>query len=185
MKLKSFAIWLTGLPGSGKSVISESLKKILEEHGISSQILRMDEMRKFVTPEPKYTDEERQLIYNAFSFTANLLVENDINVIMDGTGNLRKYRALAKEIIPNYLEIYLKCPLDIAIAREEGRNDTKEAPENIYKRAKKGETKTVPGLQVEYEEPLEPDLIVETNILGIKESAEKIFSTIKSQFQQQ
>jgi len=153
MKLESFAIWLTGLPGSGKSVISESLKQILEEHRILSQILRMDEMRKYVTPEPKYTDEERQLIYNAFSFTAKLLVENNINVIMDGTGNLRKYRALAKEIIPNYLEIYLKCPLDVAIKREIKRKDTKDAPENIYKRAKKVETRTVSGLQVEYEEP--------------------------------
>jgi adenylylsulfate kinase len=183
MNHKCFAVWLTGLPGAGKSVISESLKHLLEEQGIKSQIIRMDEMRKYVTPNPKYTHEERQLIYNAFSYTAKLLVENNANVIMDATGNLRKYRALAKEIIPNYLEIYLKCPLEVAIRRETNRKDTKEAPENIYERASEGKTKTVPGLQVEYEEPSEPDLIINTNIQGIKESAEIIFSKIESEFQ--
>lgn len=181
--LKPFAVWLTGLPGSGKSVISEKLQELLKDHRILTQILQMDVMRHYVTPDPQYTDKERQLIYNAFSFSAKLLVDNEVKVIMDGTGNLRKYRALAKKIISNYLEVYLKCPLEIAQEREKHRSDMKGAPEEIYDRAEKGHTETVPGVQVEYEEPLVPDLIVETNILGIEECAYKIFSEITSQFE--
>lgn len=177
----SFAIWLTGLPGSGKSVISEKLREILKQKTIETQILRMDEMREFVTPEPKYTDEERQLIYNSFAFTAKLLVENNINVIMDATGNQRKYRALAKEIIPNFSEIFLKCPLKIAMKREMKREDTKNAPENIYKGAMEGETETVPGIQENYEEPIDPDLIIETDKYSIEESAQKIVSFLTKQ----
>lgn len=176
MEDDAFAIWLTGLPGVGKSVISESLKEFLKEEDIESQILRMDKMRKYVTPEPKYIDEERQLIYNAFAFSAKLLVENNVNVIMDATGNKRKYRALAKEIIPNYYEIFLKCPLEVAMKREMGREDTKEAPEDIYKRAMEGKTETVPGLQVDYEEPLDPDLVIETHQCQIEECARQIAS---------
>ncbi|TXT63386.1 MAG: putative adenylyl-sulfate kinase [Promethearchaeota archaeon] len=176
MKNNFFAVWLTGLPGAGKSVIAKALQTQLHEKGIESQILKTDELRSYITPEPKYTDEERQMVYNAFSYIAKLLVENGINVIMDATGNRRKYRALAREIIPNYYEVYLKCPLKVAMKREMKRADTKGAPENIYKKALEGKADNVPGIQAEYEEPKEPDLIIKTDKKGIDESAKKISS---------
>jgi adenylylsulfate kinase len=182
MKVKTFAVWLTGLPGAGKSVISEKLEELFEENNIKTQILRMDEMRKFVTPEPKYTDEERQLIYNAFSYTAKLLVENGINVIMDATGNLKKYRILAKEIIPNFNQVFLKCPLETAIKREIERNETKQAPDKIYEKAMKGEAENVPGLQADYERPNNPDIVIPTDKMGIKESAELIFKVLQKRY---
>jgi adenylylsulfate kinase len=176
MKKNGFAVWLTGLPGAGKSVIAEALQKQLCENDIESKILQTDELRRYITPEPKYTDEERQMVYNVFSYIAKLLVENGINVIMDATGNLRKYRALAKEIIPYYYEIYLKCPLEIAMKREMKRANTKGAPENIYKKALEGKADNVPGIQAEYEEPKDPDLTIKTDEYGIEESAKKIVS---------
>lgn len=182
MNDNAFAVWLTGLPGAGKSVISEALKKKVNKKGINVQILRMDELRKYVTPNPQYTDEERQLIYNAFSYAAKLLVENGINVIMDATGNLRRYRALANEIIPNFYEIYLKCPLEVAIEREKKRSESKGAPENIYKKAMEGEAENVPGLQAEYEEPKDPDLIIQTDKCEITECAQRIFQIIRRDF---
>ncbi|MBD3227315.1 MAG: adenylyl-sulfate kinase [Candidatus Lokiarchaeota archaeon] len=182
MNPKSFAVWLTGLPGAGKSVISDKLQQILKKEEIHADIIRMDEMRKYVTPDPKYTDEERKLVYNSFSYCAKKLVENNINVIMDATGNLRKYRALAKKIIPNYLEIFIKCPLEIAIKRESGRKETKGAPTDIYEKAREGQAETVPGIQNEYEEPRNPDLVVESDKLSIKESANLIYEKIISEF---
>ncbi|MGM0470050.1 MAG: adenylyl-sulfate kinase, partial [Promethearchaeati archaeon] len=172
MKNKPFVIWLTGLPGSGKSVISDALKNILNNNGIDAYILRMDEVRDYVTPEPKYTDEERQLIYNAFAYMAKLLVDQGVNVIMDATGNLRKYRDLALKIIPNFFMIYLKCPLDVAMEREAKRQNTKNAPENIYKKAIEGEAENVPGLQADYEEPKDPAFIIRTDKHGVEKCAE-------------
>ncbi|MGV9199371.1 MAG: adenylyl-sulfate kinase [Promethearchaeia archaeon] len=182
MNKEYFAVWLTGLPGSGKSTITESLQILLEEENIPSFILRTDHMREYITPDPKYTDEERQIVYNAFAYTSKLLVEHGNNVIMDGTGNKRKYRALAKKIIPNFLLVFLQCPLKVAIEREYQREDTKEAPEDIYEKAKKGESQTIPGVQVEYEVPEHPDLVVNTSKLDIKESAQKIKSKIIAEF---
>jgi adenylylsulfate kinase len=179
---RGFAVWLTGLPGSGKSVISDKLKKILESRNIKIQILRMDEMRKIVTPEPKYSDEERQIIYNSFIYLTKILVDNNINVIMDATGNLRKYRRLAKEIIPNFMEIYLKCPLDIAINRESERKDFRSAPKDIYKKGLSGGSRTVPGIQSRYEEPKNPGLVVETDKTSIETCAEKISKKIIKTF---
>ncbi|MHA1410010.1 MAG: adenylyl-sulfate kinase [Candidatus Odinarchaeia archaeon] len=179
MKNSAFAIWITGLPGSGKSVISEKLKQILDEKGICAQILRMDDMRKIVTPTPKYTDEERQLVYNAFTYTAKILTDNGINVIMDATGNLRKYRELAKKIIKNFMEVYLKCPLKVAIERESQRKDTRSAPKNIYKKGLSGESSTVPGLQSSYEPPVSPALVLESDKLSVDECANRIYLKIK------
>ncbi|MBD3214428.1 MAG: adenylyl-sulfate kinase [Candidatus Lokiarchaeota archaeon] len=183
MKKNGFAVWLTGLPGAGKSVIAEALQHQLGQNGIETQILKTDELRSYITPEPKYTDKERQLVYNAFSYMAKLLVENGINVIMDATGNLRKYRALAKEIIPNYNEVYLKCPLEVAMKREMKRADTKGAPQNIYKKALEGKADNVPGIQAEYEEPSEPMLTIRTDKHSIEECAKKIYKLLTNGFQ--
>lgn len=179
MSLRAYTVWITGLPGSGKSVISEKLKEILEKHGVRVEILRMDEMRRIVTPEPKYTDEERQIVYNAISYLAMVLTKNNINVVIDATGNLRKYRDLARKIIPNFMEVYLKCPLPIAMKRESERKNTLAAPKNIYEKAKKGESKTVPGVQSSYEEPLNPELIIDSDRTSIEEAANVIFRKIK------
>lgn len=178
----SFAVWLTGLPGSGKSTIAEKLQELLQNSKISSFILSTDHMRKYVTPNPQYTDEERQLVYNAFAYTSKLLVKHGTNIIMDGTGNKRKYRSLAREIIPNFLLVFLKCPLKIAIKRETEREDTKGAPKNVYEKAQSGESSTIPGVQVEYEDPKDPDLVVNTARLSIAESARKIQSKILSEY---
>ena len=177
-----FAVWITGLPGAGKSVTAESLKRLLEKNNISVEILRMDEMRNIVTPNPTYKDKERELIYNSFCYITKKLTENGINVIMDATGNKRKYRKLAKEILNKFMEVYIKCPLKIAIEREMERKDTQDAPKDIYEKAMKGESTTVPGIGSEYQEPKEPDLIVESDKLTIQESAQKIYEKIKKKF---
>lgn len=179
---KNFAVWLTGLPGSGKSVISDSLLEEILKVGRHAKILRMDEMRHYVTPEPKYSDEERQLVYNAFSYVSSKMVECEENVIMDATGNRRKYRKLARELIPNFFMIYLKCSLEVAIRREQGREDTKGAPKDIYRKGLEGESETIPGLQSDYETPLDPDLIIDTEKLGIQESGKEILTFLRNRF---
>ncbi|WEU39806.1 MAG: adenylyl-sulfate kinase [Candidatus Odinarchaeum yellowstonii] len=178
MAVKPFAVWITGLPGSGKSVVSERLKKLLEDAGVKTEILRMDEMRRVVTPNPKYTDEERQIVYNAISYTAMMLTKNNISVIIDATGNLRRYRELARRIIPNFMEAYIKCPLKIAMKRESERKNTLSAPTGIYEGAKTGKSKSVPGLQAPYEEPVNPEITVESDKLSVEEEANLIFKKI-------
>jgi adenylylsulfate kinase len=178
----AFAVWITGLPGSGKSVVSEKLKEILEKNDYVIEILRMDQLREIITPEPKYTDDERQIVYNSISYLAMILTKRRINVIIDATGNLRKYRDLARKIIPNFMEVYLKCPLSIAIKRESQRKNTLSAPKDIYKKAESGISKTVPGLQSKYEEPLKPELLIESDKITIEQSAIIIFNKIKELF---
>lgn len=178
-----FAIWITGLPGSGKSTIANALKKRFEDNGIQVQLLRMDEIRSVITPTPKYSDEERDIVYAALAYMGKILTDNGINVIFDATANRQRYRDKARELIKEFMEVYLKCPLEICIKRETGRKELTGAPKDIYKRAMKGDISTVPGFQTQYEEPKNPEIIVEADKLSPAKCAEEIYAKASEIFE--
>lgn len=170
-------IWITGLPGSGKSVRALALKSLLEKNDINVQLLRSDEVRKVVTPAPKYTEEEREIFYRALAYIGKLLVDNGKNIIIDATANKKEWRDLARQLIKNFAEVYLKCPIEVCIEREGSRKDI-FAPKDIYKKGFTGKSKTVPGINVEYEESKNPEIIIESDKIDPERSAEIIFEKI-------
>ena len=166
--MKGIALWITGLPGSGKSTLADKIKKIYPKF----IILRMDEFRKVVTPNPTYSDFERDIVYRSLVYLSKIMTEQGHNIIIDATGNLRRWRTLARRLIPKYAEIYLKCPLEVAMKRERKRTYTHKAPKGIYKKGAKGWP--VPGIQAPYEEPKKPELTIETDRLSLNESVKII-----------
>jgi adenylylsulfate kinase len=166
--MKNLVLWITGLPGSGKSTIADSIK----EHFPDFVILRMDELRRTVTPEPTYSESEREMVYRAIVYTAKTLSELGHNVIIDATGNMRRWRGLARDLIPNFAEIYLKCSIDICSKRETSRKYTHGAPKGIYKKGRAGWP--VPGVRVPYEEPLNPEVTIQTDKASVQEALSDI-----------
>ena len=134
---------------------------ILKEQGIHAKILEMDVVRKVLTPEPTYSEEERSIVYAAIAYMAKLLSDEGVNVIVDATGNLKKYRDVAAKLIPEFGEIYVQCPLNICMEREAYRRGG-HAPPDIYKKGIGGQSSTVPGLNVPYEVPEHPIGVVNT-----------------------
>jgi len=179
MRGTGWCVWITGLPGSGKTTIAKELSKMLREEGTHTQIVSSDMLRKLVTPNPKYTEEEREMVYGALVFTAKLLTENGVNVIIDATGNRRRYRELARRKIQKFMEAYVKCPLEVCVERESKRINDEYTPKGIYKKAFTGKSKTVPGVGVPYEEPTSPEIVVRSDKLNPRECAEKIMQAIK------
>jgi adenylylsulfate kinase len=169
--MPGIVIWITGLPGSGKSTVADEIKKYHPEF----VILRMDELRKVVTPEPTYSDSERDIVYRALIYLAKEIAELGHNVIIDATGNLRKWRQLARHLIPGYGEVYLKCPIELCVEREQRRTVTHEAPRNIYKKGAAGWP--VPGTVVPYEEPVNPEITINTD----KTSLEEMVSAVEKE----
>ncbi len=172
-KAKGIALWITGLPGSGKSTLADEIKKAYP----GFIVLRMDEFRRIVTPRPTYSAVERDIVYRSLVQLARLMTEHGHNVIIDATGNLRKWRALARKLIPKYGEIYLKCSLEVCVKREKKRIVTRKAPKGIYKRGAKGWP--VPGVRAPYEEPEKPELVIETDKVSLKESVRLIKELMK------
>lgn len=167
------AVWITGLPGSGKSTATEGLKKLHPD----LVILRMDELRKLVTPNPTYSDAERDLVYRSLVYTAGMLTELGHNVVIDATANRREWRDLARRLIPGFVEVYLKCTVEECSLREKRRTDTRGAPKDIYR---KGETGwPVPGVNVPYEEPVNPEIEVETTCSSIEDTVALIDSSLR------
>jgi adenylylsulfate kinase len=168
----SWAVWITGLPGSGKSTVALKVKEKVPD----AVILRIDELRKIVTPAPTYSGEEREYVYKALVYTAKTVYDLGRNVIIDATGNRQLWRKLARIIIPDYYEVYLKCSLDLCKEREKTRIESHSAPEVIYEKGEKGWP--VPGVNAPYDEPLKPELVIDTETTSPEEAAEKIIHMV-------
>jgi adenylylsulfate kinase len=144
-----FALWITGIPASGKTTITRELVQKLEARGIRAVVLESDELRSILTPKPTYLPEERDGFYRALALIGSLITRSSVNVIIDATGNKRAYREYARSLIQNFIEVYVKCPLEVSMQRD---------PKGIYRSAVAGTTTTVPGLQTPYEPPLNPEI---------------------------
>jgi adenylylsulfate kinase len=147
----SFAVWLTGLPASGKSTIARALVRELSARGLDPAVLESDALREVLTPKPTYHEEEREAFYRAMGWIGALLVRHGVPVVFDATANRRVYRAPAREAIERFVEVFVDCPLEVCMARD---------PKGIYRRAQQGGATTVPGLQAPYESPERPDATV-------------------------
>jgi adenylylsulfate kinase len=98
----AFAVWLTGLPASGKSTVARALAAELAGRGIRAAVLESDAVRREITRRPKYNDEERDAFYATLAYLARVLVLNGVPVIVDATANLRAYRDRARDAIPRF-----------------------------------------------------------------------------------
>ncbi len=147
----AFALWITGLPASGKSTLAGALKKLLNRKGVDIAVLESDALREVFTEHPTYREDEREQFYKQMAYIGALLVEHGVPVIFDATANRRMYRDRARQQIARFLEVYVDSPLDTCMARD---------PKGIYRQAREGALSTVPGLQSAYEPPLTPALVV-------------------------
>ena len=165
----SIAIWLTGLPASGKSTIAVALKPKLEEIG-SVEVLESDAVRRILTPHPTYSEAERDLFYRALAFMGAKLVSHGVMVIFDATANKRAHRDFARSMIPRFIEVAVECPLELAMQRDY---------KGTYQRGQRGESVTVPGLQEPYEAPINPEVRVDTTKVKASEAAAIILEFLK------
>ncbi len=148
---EGFAVWITGVPASGKSTIARLLADKVRAAGIPVLVLESDAMRTILTPRATYSPEERDRFYHTLVLIGEAAIRNGISVIFDATANRRAYRDHARSLIKKFAEVYVRCPLDVCRKRD---------PKGIYGRAAAGETSTVPGMQTPYEEPLHPEIIL-------------------------
>ena len=179
--MQAWTLWLIGLPGSGKSAIAKRLRYKLEDRGVYAQILSTDELRKVMTPNPTYSEEERETVYATVVYFAQILNMNGVSVIIDGTGNRKKYRDLARSTLKRFALVYVKCPLEITIEREKNRRNS-TAPKGIYEKALTGKSATVPGVNVPFEEPTDATLTVYTDRMGASECADEIIYNLWGRF---
>ncbi len=165
----AFAVWVTGLPASGKSTLASALKSRLSDRGIDVAVLESDVLRKVFTPQPRYDEAERDVFYRQMTYAGMLLVEHGVPVIFDATANRRSYRDQARKQIPRFLEVYVDSPLEVCDARD---------PKGIYRKGREGASSAVPGLQTAYEPPENPEVIVHGDREMADAGAERIIAKL-------
>ena len=170
---EGFAIWITGLPASGKSTIVSALKPQLEAMGFAVEVLESDEVRRVITPIPTYSETERELFYRALAFTGQRLVAHGVTVVFDATASRRVYRDFARSMIPRFIEIAVECPLTTCMERDR---------KGTYRKGQSGDSLTVPGLQSPYEAPIKPDLRIDTTTTLSTDAARQICDLVKAKF---
>ncbi|MGA8752025.1 adenylyl-sulfate kinase [Candidatus Deferrimicrobium sp.] len=148
----AFAVWLTGLPASGKSTVARALSAELSGRGIRAAVLESDAVRREIAPNAGYGEAGRDDFYATLAYLARLLVLHGVPVIVDATANRRTYRDRARAAIPRFLEVHVRCPLAVCKARD---------PKGIYRRGAEGTADNVPGVSASYEPPLAPEAVVD------------------------
>ena len=165
---QAFAVWVTGLPASGKSTLVAALKAQLAARSVDVAVLESDALRQIFTPRPRYDDAERDAFYRQITYVGALLTQHGVPVIFDATANRRAYRERARQQIPRFLEVYVDTPLETCMARD---------PKGIY-RGGESTANTVPGLQATYDPPESPDLVMRGDREDPEKAAQRIISKL-------
>lgn len=168
---KSLAVWFTGLPSSGKSTIANEVEKRLFEMGIRTYILDGDNIRHGLCSDLGFSEKDRDENIRRIAEVTKLFIDAGVVVLAAFVSPLKKHREMAKSIIgsENFLEIYCRCPVEVCERRDK---------KGYYQKAKRGEIKEYTGVSAPYEEPDNPDLILDTHLLTPEEAAEKVLDVL-------
>jgi len=165
-----FVIWLTGPSGAGKTTLAKALAKKLQEMGYRVEVLDGDGIRSRLYPDLGFSKREREMHNRVVVEMAKLLARNDVITIVSVIAPYREWREDARREIGKFVEVYLRCPLEVRIKRD---------PKGLYTKALKGEVKGLTGLNGEYEEPENPELVLDTDKMSVEEEVEAVIRKVK------
>ncbi|MGB0715923.1 MAG: adenylyl-sulfate kinase [Phycisphaerae bacterium] len=171
MKSQAFTIWFTGLSGSGKSTIAAALTDALHTRGVQAELLDSSRIRQELNRTLGFTREEVETNLLRLGYECkNLLNRNGIVAVVSSVSPYRDIRARLREDIGRFVEVYCRCPMDILMER--GAKD-------LFHKAQRGEIKHVAGVNAPYEEPITPEVLLNTDQIEIEKSVDKILNTLE------
>jgi adenylylsulfate kinase len=151
---QGFVVWLEGLSGSGKTTLSQALAIALRGAGWKVEVLDGDEMRKMFSPELGFSRKDREFHARRVSYVARMLARNGVATLVAMITPYETSRQAARaDVETPFEEIWLRCPIEVCRARD---------PKGIYRRADAGDVPRMTGMDDPFEEPLNPDLVLDT-----------------------
>jgi adenylyl-sulfate kinase len=162
---RGFTIWFTGLSGAGKSTLSRAVSEILRSRGRNVEILDGDEVRENLSKGLGFSREDRDTNIRRIGYVCHLLSRNGVVAISAAISPFREVRDENRRRIGDFIEVFVKCPLEVLIERD---------VKGLYKKALAGQIKDFTGVSHPYEEPLQPEIVVETSRESVEESTNRI-----------
>ncbi len=163
-------IWLTGLSGAGKTTLAERLTPELEHRGYRVESLDGDVVRTHLSKGLGFTREDRDENIRRIAWVAALGTRHGATMLVSAISPYAAGRREAREQIGEFVEVYVKCSLDKLIERD---------PKGLYARALAGEIENFTGVSDPYEEPVNPEIVVETDMESVDESAARILERLE------
>ena len=168
---KGVTLWFTGLSGSGKTTVARRVHEMLQSRHILSERLDGDVVRQSLCRDLGFSKEDRDKNIERVTFVSQVLTRNGVVVLSCFISPYKRMRDNARTEIGDFLEIYVRAPLDVLVERD---------PKGMYKKAMAGEIQGFTGVNDPYEEPTNPELILDTDRETIEESAEKVMRLLES-----
>jgi adenylyl-sulfate kinase len=165
-----FTIWFTGLSGAGKSTLSEVIEQRLRARGRKVEVLDGDIVRTHLSKGLGFSREDRDINIKRIAFVCSMLTRNGVVCISAAISPYREAREWARKEIGNFVEVYVKCPLDVCRERD---------VKGLYKLVDEGKIKNFTGVDDPYEEPERPELVIHTDKETVEESIQRIFAKLE------
>lgn len=165
-----FTIWFTGLSGAGKSTLSEAIEQRLKAQGRNVEVLDGDIVRTHLSKGLGFSREDRDTNIKRIAFVCSLLTRNGVVCISAAISPYREAREWARKEIGNFVEVYVKCPLDVCRQRD---------VKGLYKLVDEGKITNFTGVDDPYEEPEHPELVINTDQETVEESIQRIFAKLE------
>ena len=166
---RGFTLWFTGLSGAGKSTIAERVYQQLQEAGRKVEILDGDVVRTNLSKGLGFSKEDRDTNIRRIGFVSKLLTRNGVVAIVAAISPYREVRDELREDIGDFVEVFVECSLE-----ELTRRDVK----GLYEKAIRGEIKNFTGVSDPYEEPLNPEVVVNSQHESVEESVAKVMAKL-------
>ena len=158
-------IWLTGLSAAGKTTLGRILCERLRALGYRTDQLDGDEIRRNLSSDLGFSPADRDENVRRIGQFACMLARQGCIVVVSATSPFRQARARLRESIPNFVEVYVNAPVEVCAKRD---------PKNLYQRARLGQLRDVPGMDLPYEPPHHPQIECRTDRETVEESLQKI-----------
>jgi adenylylsulfate kinase len=167
---KGFTLWFTGMSGAGKSTLANLVAQDLRERGHRVEVLDGDEVRTNLSKGLGFSKEDRDTNIRRIGYVARLLARNGVVAISAAISPYRDVRDEIRQQHERFYEVYVKCPLEKLVERD---------VKGLYKKALAGELPHFTGVSDPYEEPLSPELIVETHRETVQDSLRRLLSGLE------
>jgi adenylyl-sulfate kinase len=151
---RGFTVWFTGLSGAGKTTIAVQLEEVLRQRGKKVEMLDGDVVRTHLSKGLGFSKEDRDTNIRRIGFVAHLLSRNGVAVICSAISPYRDVRDENRALIGDFVEVYARCSLEVLQERD---------VKGLYAKAKAGEIKNLTGVSDPYEEPLDPEVLIESD----------------------
>lgn len=169
-KHQGVTIWFTGLPCCGKTTIADQIGDILKTKGFLIERLDGDLVRQNFSSDLGFSKKDRDENIRRAIFLADMLTRNNVVVLASFVSPYKKQRRKARKEIKHFVEVYVRCPVKICMKRD---------VKGMYRKALEGKIKHFTGVDDPYEEPENPELIVDTDIESVEESVGKVLQKIE------